>query len=362
MPINLTVEQKDLAETLGEMWAGFVPGEDAWPSIRELGLTEIPFPAAVGGADGTFRDLAVVMTGLGRTLASAPFFSSVVMAGLAVFEAADDRTRREVLPGLVSGAQTAALVCGPTIVDSSVSASSVDAGDAGGRELILSGVQHAVVDGASADLLVVVTHGSSGVQLALVEGSAAGVQRTVGEQLDGTRQLATIAFRGAVAQPISGPDVAARLADVRSRILIALAAEQVGAARTCLEMAVDYARTRQQFGRTIGSFQGIKHKLVDLLVAIELAEATVLDASGEAGRREGGSGTAELADRAAAARVLATRAAMTAAEESIQVHGGIGFTWEHPLHHYFRRAKANQLLFGDDAVHMQAVGRSLTAS
>lgn len=198
-------------------------------------------------------------------------------------------------------------------------------------------------------------------ELALVEGSAPGVRRTVGEQLDGTRQLATVELDGVTARRISGPDVASRLEGVRSRILIALAAEQVGLARRCLEMALEYAGTRQQFGRTIGSFQGIKHKLVDLLVAIELAEATVLDASGGAEQGSDGPSAAEVADLAAASRVLASRAAMTAAEEAIQVHGGIGFTWEHPLHHYFRRAKADQLLFGDEYAYVQAVGESLTA-
>nr|WP_276507522.1 acyl-CoA dehydrogenase family protein [Dietzia kunjamensis] len=140
-----------------------------------------------------------------------------------------------------------------------------------------------------------------------------------------------------------------------------MAAEQVGLARRCLEMAVEHAGTRQQFGRTIGFFQGIKHKLVDLLVAIELAEATVLDASGGAEQGSDGPSAAEVADLAAASWVLASRAAMTAAEEAIQVHGGIGFTWEHPLHHYFRRAKADQLLFGDEYAYVQAVGESLTA-
>lgn len=349
MPINLTVEQKDLAETLDEVWSGIAPGDDVWPSIRELGLTEIPFPAASGGADGSFRDLTVVMTGLGRTLGSAPYFSSVVMAGLALLDAADRDTRDEVLPGIVSGARTAALVCGPGIVTSEIR------GEVEGeRELSLTGVQHAVVDGESAEFLVVVTTGPDGTELALVEGSAPGVRRSVGEQLDGTRQLATVEFDGATARRVSGPDVASRLEGVRSRVLIALAAEQVGLARRCLEMAVEYAGTRQQFGRTIGSFQGIKHKLVDLLVAIELAEVTVLDASGGAER-----GAAEVAQLAAASRVLASRAAMTAAEEAIQVHGGIGFTWEHPLHHYFRRAKADQLLFGDVYSYVQAVGASL---
>lgn len=350
MPINLTVEQKDLAETLDDVWSGIAPGDDVWRSIRELGLTEIPFPEASGGADGTFRDLTVVMTGLGRVLGSAPYFSSVVMAGLALLDAADDHARDEVLPKIVSGSRTATLVCGPGIVTSAIRGEAV-----GEQRLSLTGVQHAVVDGESADLLVVVTTGPDGTELALVEGSAPGVRRSVGEQLDGTRQLATVEFDGAAARRVSGPDVASSLEGVRSRVLIALAAEQVGLARRCLEMAVEYAGTRQQFGRTIGSFQGIKHKLVDLLIAIELAEVTVLDASGDAER-----GAAELADRAAAARVLASRAAMTAAEEAIQVHGGIGFTWEHPLHHYFRRAKADQLLFGDEYEYVQALGESLT--
>ena len=354
MPINLSTEQKDLAETLDDVWSGIAPGDDVWSSIRELGLTEIPFPEAAGGADGTFRDLTVVMTGLGRVLGSAPYFSSVVMAGLALLDAADRDTRDEVLPGIVSGARTAALVCGPGIVTSEIR------GEVEGeRELSLSGVQHAVVDGESADLLVVVTTGPDGTELALVEGSAPGVRRSVGEQLDSTRQLATVEFDGAAARRISGSDVASRLEGVRSRVLIALAAEQVGLARRCLEMAVEYAGTRQQFGRTIGSFQGIKHKLVDLLVAIELAEVTVLNASGSAERGFDGASAAEVAQLAAASRVLASRAAMTAAEEAIQVHGGIGFTWEHPLHHYFRRAKADQLLFGDEYSYVQAVGASL---
>ena len=350
MPINLTAEQNDLAGALRDVWSGLAPGDNAWPSIRELGLTEIPFPGAMGGADGTFKDLCVVTTGLGRVLGSAPYFSSVVMAGLALLNAADGRTREGVLPQIASGVRTAALVCGPRIVSSAV-----DAEHAGGRDRILTGVQHSVVDGESADLLVVVTNGSAGTELALLEGSAAGVRRTVGEQLDGTRQLATIEFHGATAQSISGPDVASGLYEVRSRILIALAAEQVGLARACLEMAVEYAGAREQFGRTIGSFQAIKHKLVDLLVGIELAEATVLEASGDEDR-----GAAELAELAASCRVLASRAAMTASEESIQVHGGIGFTWEHPLHHYFRRAKADQLLFGDEFFYVQALGKSIT--
>lgn len=350
MHINLTVEQNDLAVTLRDMWSGLAPGDDAWVSIRELGLAEIPFPEIVGGAGGAFKDLTVVMTVLGHVLASAPYFSSVAMAGLVLNDAADDRTREQILPQIASGSRTAALVCGPSIVESTVWAE-----PASGGQLTLTGVQHAVVDGASADILVVVATGPDGTDLAVIDGAASGVRRSAGEQLDGTRQLATVGFDGATARRITGPDVASRLGETRSRILIALAAEQTGLARACLEMAVDYAATRQQFGRAIGSYQGIKHKLVDLLIDIELAEATVLDASGDGDR-----GATEFAVVAASSRVLASRASMAAAEEAIQVHGGVGFTWEHPLHHYFRRAKANQLLFGDEHTYLQSVGESLT--
>jgi alkylation response protein AidB-like acyl-CoA dehydrogenase len=120
-------------------------------------------------------------------------------------------------------------------------------------------------------------------------------------------------------------------------------------------MSVEYAKTRQQFGRAIGSFQSIKHRLTDMLVSIELAEAAVLDAAGADSRSD-----AEFILAAAMARVLASRAATFAAEESIQIHGGIGFTWEHPLHHYFRRAKTSELLFGEPSVQLEVVAAALT--
>ncbi|MGW6034854.1 acyl-CoA dehydrogenase family protein [Gordonia terrae] len=349
MPIELTVEQRDLQAALTDAWSDHAPAQDLWSSIRELGLTEIPFPEDLGGAGYGLKDASVVMTAHGRRLGSSPYLSSVIMAGLTLLHAADDEGRRAQLPAIVTGERRAALVCGSAVVSSSIDAELSERGT-----LLLNGRQDVVLDAASADVLVVVAHSASGVELGVVEGGAAGVRRDVRESLDLTREFACVEFAGAEAVRVSGPQLAKRLGRARSLMMIALAAEQVGIARQCLEMTVDYAKTRQQFGRTIGSFQALKHRLVDMLVATELAEAAVLDVA-DADRFD----DADLAERAASARVLAGRAAMFAAEEAIQIHGGIGFTWEHPLHHHFRRAKTDQLLFQDHAVHVDTVAHAM---
>jgi alkylation response protein AidB-like acyl-CoA dehydrogenase len=188
----------------------------------------------------------------------------------------------------------------------------------------------------------------------VISADAPGLTRTRRESLDSTRELAQVAFEDAAGQLVGAEHLAAALAKARAMGATALAAEQVGAARACLEMSVEYAKTRQQFGRAIGSFQSIKHRLTDMLVSIELAEAAVLDAAGADSRSD-----AEFILAAAMARVLASRAATFAAEESIQIHGGIGFTWEHPLHHYFRRAKTSELLFGEPSVQLEVVAAAL---
>ncbi|WP_238420314.1 acyl-CoA dehydrogenase family protein [Gordonia sp. 'Campus'] len=348
MPLELTVEQRDLRDALADAWDDTAPGTDVWESLRAMGLTGIPFPEDVGGAESGLKDVAVVMSELGRTMATAPYLSSVVLAGHALLLAGSDAAR-DVLGDIASGDRVAALVSGPGITTSDVRA--VVRND---DTLVLDGAQHAVVDGARADVLVVVAATESGTVLGVLTADTAGLRRTELETLDLTRELARVEFDGVVARRVSGPSVETELARVRSIAMIAVAAEQVGAARACLDMSADYCKHRTQFDRIIGSFQSIKHRLVDMLVAIELAEAAMLDASTADVRDDG-----ELAVAAATARVLASRAAMFAAEESIQVHGGIGFTWEHPLHHYFRRAKTNQLLWGDVEQHIETVAAAL---
>ena len=351
MTLELTVEQRDLEDSLRGSLAKTAPGDNVWDSLCEMGLTEIPFPESYGGAGFTLKDTAVVMSELGRSLGSSPYFPSVVLAGLTLLHAGSETACAQHLPSIAGGTSVAALVTGHPFESSDVTAV-----DDGHDVLVLDGAQEAVIAGASADLLVVIAGGPDGPELVVVDAEAPGITRTVRESLDLTRELARIEFEGVRAQRAGRGDLSDRLARAQATSITALAAEQVGAARACLEKSVAYATERQQFGRAIGSFQAIKHRLTDMLVAIELAEAAVLDAAGADTRSD-----SEFIVAAATARVLASRAATYAAEESIQVHGGIGFTWEHPLHHYFRRAKTSELLFGDTRVHAETVGRALVA-
>lgn len=349
MALELTVEQQDLADSLRSSLARTEAGADIRDSLLQMGLTEIPFPERFGGAGYTLKDTVVVMSELGRSLGSAPYFPSVVLAGFTLLHAGTDAACSQHLPGIADGTTTAALVTGfPFAKSPIIAAADVD------NTVVLDGVQEAVIAGADAELLVVVATGANGPELAIIPAEASGVIRTRRETLDFTRELSCIEFRGALAQRVGAVDIAAGLEKAQAAALTALAAEQVGAARACLEMSVEYAKTRQQFGRAIGSFQAIKHRLTDMLVAIELAEAAVLDAGGADSRSP-----AEFVVAAATARILASRAATFAAEESVQIHGGIGFTWEHPLHKYFRRAKTSELLFGNITVHTETVAAAL---
>ena len=349
MPLELTVEQRDLASSLRSSLARTAAGDNVWDSLLEMGLTEVPFPENYGGAGFTLKDTAVVMAELGRSLGAGPYFSSVILAGFTLLHAGSDAAKTQRLPTIADGSVTAALVTGYPFASTSITASGGD-----DNTIVLDGAQEAVVAGADADLLVVVAEGPSGMELAVIDGDAVGVTRTARESLDFTRPLARIEFTGASAQRIGGNGLVTGLDKAQAIAITALAAEQVGAARACLEMSVDYAKTRKQFGRAIGSFQSIKHRLTDMLVAIELAEAAVLDAADADSRSSG-----ELFVAAATARVLASRAATFAAEESVQIHGGIGFTWEHPLHRYFRRAKTSELLFGNTAAHLEVVASTV---
>lgn len=349
MTLELTTEQQDLQTSLRASLARTAPGQNVWSALLDMGLTEIAFPEEFGGAGFTLKDTAVVMTELGRSLGAAPYFSSVALAGLTLLHAGSDAGRSAYLPAIADGSTRAALVAAYPFHESSVTA------DPGADDtVLLNGTQDTVVDGADADLLIVVAAGADSLELAVIDASADGVTRTRRETLDPTRGLDRIEFDGASARLVSGDHVLDGLHTAAAAAITALAAEQVGAARACLEMSVDYAKTRTQFGRAIGSFQAIKHRLTDVLVSVELAEAAVLDAAGADGRSAG-----EFIVAASTARVLASRAAMFSAEESIQVHGGIGFTWEHPLHLYFRRAKTSELLLGDTTVHNDAVASAL---
>ena len=221
-------------------------------------------------------------------------------------------------------------------------------------EWALSGKKSFVIDGAIADLVLVVARSIAGPALFAVDRGAPGLRAEPMTTLDPTRPMAALTFDQVPAVLIGAEGRGGRL---MSRVLdlasVALAAEQAGGARRCLEMSAEYAKTRYQFGRPIGSFQAVKHKCADMLVRVELAEATAREAArlaDEDAAAEPGV-AAEFAVAAATAHICCSQAYMFAAAENIQVHGGIGFTWEHPAHLYFRRAKSSELLFGGPAVY-----------
>jgi alkylation response protein AidB-like acyl-CoA dehydrogenase len=213
----------------------------------------------------------------------------------------------------------------------------IDAAGVTATDGVLNGTLPFVIDGHTADLLVV----AAGDALYLVEGTAAGLTRSALQTVDQTRALAQLDFAGVAAAPLAGSVDALR--DVAA---VCLAMEQVGAAARVLEVTVDYVKTRNQFGRPIGSFQAVKHRCADMLVDVESARSAAygalaaLAADGD-----------DLAVLAAIAKAFCSDAFLACAGESIQLHGGIGFTWEHSAHLYFKRAKASQLLFGDPAHH-----------
>ena len=219
-------------------------------------------------------------------------------------------------------------------------------GEVGGN-WTLTGKKNFVLDGMIADLVLVVARSTAGPSLFAVDREAPGLRAEPMTTLDPTRPMATLTFDQVPAVLVGAEGQGGRLmSQVLDLACVALAAEQAGGARRCLQMSAGYARTRFQFGRAIGSFQAVKHKCADMLVRVELAEATAREAA-----RLADEAAPEFAVAAATAHICCSQAYLFAATENIQVHGGIGFTWEHPAHLYFRRAKSAELLFGGPAVY-----------
>jgi alkylation response protein AidB-like acyl-CoA dehydrogenase len=295
-----------------------------WRRMADLGWPGLIIPEAYGGAGLGLGELGALLEELGRSLAPTPFLATAVLAPTAILRAGDEAQRRARLPGLAAGTTLATLaVLGETVV----------------RAVRLHGEKRFVVDGHAADLLVV----AAGDDLYLVDGADPGITRQPTPTLDGTRRLCRVGLDGARAERLAG-DGAAALAHTLDVARVALAAEQLGGADRCLDMAVDYAKTRVQFGRAIGSFQAVKHTLADMMVAVEAARSACRYAAWVADTTP-----AELPLAAAIARQTATQTYLHCAGANIQVHGGVGFTWEHDAHLYFKRARAAATLFAGDA-------------
>ncbi|TYB41931.1 acyl-CoA dehydrogenase family protein [Actinomadura chibensis] len=327
-------------EVLGDKapWTSVLAGteEDApydaalWDAVAaRLGCAGLPVPEDLGGAGASWRETAVVMEELGRSAAPVPFLTSAVMATAALLAAGE----RDLLGRLAAGDAVAVLA-----VPFSTAPGDDVPGVAGvpgvaAADGALTGEVAAVADGLAADVLLVPASGG------LYAVDAADARRTAVTSLDMTRRLADVAFASAPARRVAaGPDA------VRAGLLTGaamLASEQLGLAERCLDDTVAHVKARYQFGRPVGSYQGLKHRLADLWTSITQARAVARHAAASVAA---GDGDAPVA--VAVAQAHCSGVAVRAAEECVQMHGGIGFTWEHPAHLFLKRAKADSIALG----------------
>ncbi|MER6957204.1 MULTISPECIES: acyl-CoA dehydrogenase family protein [unclassified Streptomyces] len=320
----------------------------------ELGVLGLAVPEEYGGAGCGPVEVGVVLEETGRALLCAPFLSSAVLATTALLVSDDEEARKRLLPGLVAGESVATLALTEDSARWDAAGIGLTARATGGSWL-LTGHKTFVLDGACADVVLTVARTEDGIGVFLVDGDAAGLNRAPLPTLDPTRRQARLDYDGVRATRLrthgDGWDLVSQVLD---RAAVALAAEQVGVASRALDMAVEYAKVRHQFGRPIGSFQAVKHLLADVLLEVESARAAahyaLLAAEGE---------SPELPAVASLAKAFCSDACLTATRENIQVHGGIGFTWEHPAQLYLKRAKTSQLLFGDPAYHRELLARRI---
>ena len=327
------------------MEAGESRDDEVWALLTgQLGLSGIAVPEEYGGSGYGPVELGIVLEEMGRALLVAPYFGTVALAGQALAASGDTEAMRRWLPGIADGSLTAALAVAEDsgswdLTDVTAAAEPV-AEPTGGWAV--TGTKLFVVDGDTADLLLVVARAPDGPGVFAVEGAAAGVDRARLDTLDLTRALASVTLQGAPATRVGADrDATEWLAEVTNLVLAALAAEQIGGAARCLDLAVEYAKVRQQFGRPIGSFQAIKHKCANLLLEVESGRSAVYHASAAVAGHQ-----PDAALAAALAYAYCSQAFTHAAKECIQIHGGIGYTWEHDAHLYLRRAKSSELLFG----------------
>jgi alkylation response protein AidB-like acyl-CoA dehydrogenase len=338
---------------LMETTEGYDPA--VWTQMAgQLGLQGLAIPEEFGGSGFTFVELVVVLEEMGRALLCAPYFSTVGLAANTLLTSGDDQAKKDYLPGIASG-ETIATVAftedSGRWDESGITLAATKQADG----WMLDGHKMFVIDGHVANLILVAARTPEGVSLFAVDGSAPGLSRTALSTMDQTRKQARLEFYGVPARLV-GPEGQgwAILSKALDLAAVALAAEQVGGAQRCLDMSVEYAKVRVQFGRPIGSFQAIKHKCADMLLEVESAKSAAYYAGWAAADDND-----ELPVVASLAKAYCSDAYFHAAAENIQIHGGIGFTWEHPAHLYFKRAKSSELMLGDPTYHRELLAQRI---
>ena len=336
---------------------------ETWRQIsKELGWASLHIPEAYGGLGLGHVDLAVLLETTGEALLCAPLFSTVALAANAILEIGTEAQKAAALPPIAEGERTATLAF----------AEASGRWDAGGIEttatpdgedFILDGHKSQVVDGHSADRLLVVARrpgsvGEGGLSVFMISGDPPGLSRKTLTTMDQTRKLVDIELAGVrvskdelLGEAENAWPGLRRTLDLAA---IALAAEQVGGATRCLEMAVRYSNEREQFGRPIGSFQALKHKCADMFVAVETARSALYYAACIAD-----DGSDDLTTNASLVKAWCSEAYFQCAAESIQIHGGVGFTWEYDPHLHFKRARASESWLGNPSFHRERVAKAI---
>lgn len=321
---------------------------------KQVGLQGLAIPEEYGGSGFGWMEQVAVFEEMGAALLSSPYLASVALGAPMILHSDDGQAKRDLLPGIASGAVVATL------------ALAEDAGLWAAQEVALTATRTAegwrldghksfVLDGMAADLILVVATTPDGPSTFAVNGAAAGLTRRRLETMDPTRRLARLEFAQTLARQIgTSAGTVAALSRTLDLAAVALAAEQVGGAARCLEMSVEHAKTRIQFGQPIGTFQAIKHKCADMLLDVELARSAAYYGGWAATEN-----LDELPVAASLAKAFCSQAYFHVAAENIQIHGGMGFTWEHDAHLYFKRAKSSGLLLGDAGYHREALAARL---
>lgn len=351
------------AEMTGERRRAIIRSDDGfdaslWEMFAELGWPAIHIPERHGGLGGSFAELCIIVEELGRGLAPSPFFTSTALASTALLESGNEAMCRWLLPDLASGSKRAAFAHG---------------GGSGRRHdfgfrcrksnagYIVEGQADFVLDAHLADRIVLAAIDEDGAQVLLaVESGHPGLTVTPVPGVDLTRRLAAVTAKelalgeeDCVAGAADGADVLRRTLALAS---IAIAADSLGGAARVLQMTVDYARTRTQFGRAIGSFQAVKHKCADMLLLVEGARAVVHHAAEQAAARNG-----PIDELASIAKSYATDAYAQVAASGLQLHGGSGFTWDHDMHLHLKRAQLGRQFFGLPDWHLDNIAATLIA-
>lgn len=337
---------------LMETEAGFEPA--AWRKLNaELGLTAVRIPEAYGGQGFGFGELGIVLEEMGRALLCAPFFSTAVLATGAILNAGTEAEKQALLPSIASGDTIATLAWVEDPAHWDAAATKMTATQSG-KSFKLDGTKSYVLDGHTADLIVVLARapgssGDAGLSLFTVKGDAKGLERRNLTVMDPTRKLARLDFKGVEATLLGeAGGAAAPFARTMVEAAVCLANEMAGVAERLREDSLEYAKMRVQFGRAIASFQSMKHKHADMLVDVELAKSAAYYAAAALDE-----GDDDIVAVASIAKAAASEAALQTAIHAIQVHGGIGFTWDNDTHLWFKRAKSSEVLLGDAHHHRE---------